>query len=77
MGLMQTGTAHFWRYTAALVCALVALALPLTIRSQQAASKETIGWVPREILERPVILRHGIGVAHQKVTTSSTQAQAF
>src|SRR5690348_3923334 len=67
----------FRRYTAALACALLALALPLTVRPQQAASKETIGWVPREILERPVTLRQGVGVAHQKVTTSSPQAQAF
>ncbi|MFY9532044.1 MAG: thioredoxin domain-containing protein [Candidatus Acidiferrales bacterium] len=38
---------------------------------------EVIGWVPREVLERPVSLRTGIGNLHEKVTTSSTQAQAF
>ncbi|MGH9774472.1 MAG: tetratricopeptide repeat protein [Candidatus Acidiferrales bacterium] len=41
------------------------------------AESELIGWVPREILERPVTLRQGIGTAHEKVTTSSSQAQAF
>jgi len=33
--------------------------------------------VPREILERPVPLRQGIGTVHEKVTTSSPEAQAF
>ncbi len=36
-----------------------------------------IGWVPQEILERPVILRKDIGNAHEKVTTGSSQAQGF
>ena len=35
------------------------------------------GPVPREILERPVPLRSGIGTLHEKVTTSSQEAQAF
>ena len=35
------------------------------------------GPVPREILERPVALRTGIGTLHQKVATSSQEAQAF
>lgn len=35
------------------------------------------GPVPREILERPVALRTGIGALHEKVTTSSQEAQAF
>lgn len=33
--------------------------------------------VPREILERPVTLRQGVGSIHEKVTTSSTDAQSF
>jgi protein-disulfide isomerase/Tfp pilus assembly protein PilF len=36
-----------------------------------------IGWIPREILERPVVLRHDVGNVHEKVTTSSPEAQAF
>lgn len=33
--------------------------------------------VPREILDRPVTLRSGIGSVHEKVTTTSAEAQAF
>ena len=36
-----------------------------------------VGWVPQEILERPVSLRSGIGTIHEEVSTSSNQAQAF
>src|SRR5579863_9913519 len=35
------------------------------------------GPVPREILDRPVTLRTGIGTVHEKVSTSSPEAQAF
>jgi tetratricopeptide (TPR) repeat protein len=35
------------------------------------------GWVPTEILNRPVPLRKGIGSIHDLVTTSSPQAQSF
>jgi tetratricopeptide (TPR) repeat protein len=35
------------------------------------------GPVPREILVRPVELRTGIGTVHEKVSTSSPEAQAF
>jgi tetratricopeptide (TPR) repeat protein len=35
------------------------------------------GPVPREILDRPVTLRSGIGTVHEKVSTNSTEAQAF
>src|SRR5262245_61093329 len=36
-----------------------------------------MGWVPQEILERPVPLRPGTGNVHEVVTTSSAEAQAF
>lgn len=36
-----------------------------------------IGWVPQELLERPVPLRDGTGTAHSKVTTTVPHAQAF
>jgi tetratricopeptide (TPR) repeat protein len=36
-----------------------------------------VGWVPQEILDRPVSLRQGIGTLHDRVTTSSPQAQAY
>src|SRR5260221_5107831 len=35
------------------------------------------GPVPREILDRPVPLRSGIGTVHQKISTSSPEAQSF
>jgi tetratricopeptide (TPR) repeat protein len=36
-----------------------------------------MGWVPREILERPVALREGTGNAQDALSTSSPEAQAF
>jgi protein-disulfide isomerase len=36
-----------------------------------------VGWVPAEILERPVPLRKDIGNLHEKVSTASSEAQAF
>jgi tetratricopeptide (TPR) repeat protein len=36
-----------------------------------------VGWVPKELLERPVPLRQGIGAVHNKVTTTIPQAQSF
>ena len=35
------------------------------------------GWVPRQILERPVPLRAGVGNNREKVSTRSAEAQAF
>jgi tetratricopeptide (TPR) repeat protein len=42
-----------------------------------APDENMVGWVPREILERPVTLRQGIGALHDQVTSSSPEAQAF
>jgi Tfp pilus assembly protein PilF len=36
-----------------------------------------MGWVPREVLERPVPLRRDIGNAHEAVTTRKPEAQAY
>lgn len=36
-----------------------------------------VGWVPRELLERPIPIREGIGTVAEKVTTDSAEAQAF
>jgi tetratricopeptide (TPR) repeat protein len=36
-----------------------------------------VGWVPQEILERPVPLRSGIGKIHEQVSTASKPAQEF
>ena len=41
------------------------------------SDEEHVGWVPRELVDRPVGLRDGIGNENDPVTTSSPQAQAF
>lgn len=50
---------------------------PAQAQSQAPSPGEKIGWVPVAILERPVPLRGGIGNLHEKVTTSSPQAQKY
>jgi protein-disulfide isomerase/Tfp pilus assembly protein PilF len=47
------------------------------VLAQHESHETLVGWVPQEILERPVSLRRGIGNLHEKVTTSSSEAQAF
>ena len=44
---------------------------------QSSSEPEDIGWVPRELLERRVSLRDGLGPVHQEVTTSSSEAQKY
>src|SRR5208282_145495 len=51
--------------------------VPAFAQNEPHHDHDNIGWVPREILERPVPLRQGIGNLHEEVTTSSPQAQAF
>jgi len=46
-----------------------------TMRST--SEHDDIGWVPRELLERPALLRDGLGPVHQSVTTSSSEAQRY
>ena len=41
------------------------------------ADSPPVGWVPRELLLRPLPLRDGVGKAHEQVTTTSKEAQAF
>ena len=52
-------------------------ALSLTASAQHAGHEEKIGWVPHSILEKPTILKEGIGKIHDPVTTSSSEAQAL
>ena len=62
-----------------LLTALAAALVPAAWGQEDphAACAGSIGWVPREVLERPLPLRTGIGVALEAVTTSSAEAQAF
>jgi len=51
--------------------------VPLAVGQFQHEGHANGGPVPREILERPVPLRQGIGSAHEAVSTSSPEAQVF
>jgi len=52
--------------------------VPLAVAQHQGHEpKEAIGWVPREVLERPLPLRQGIGKLHEEVTTTLPEAQAY
>ena len=54
------------------------LACVLGVQAQETEhSGHSGGPVPREILERPVTLRTGIGTLHEKVSTNSAEAQEF
>ena len=62
-----------------LAAGILLLIIPATIFAQADAhaGHATVGWIPEEILSRPVALRTGIGFYHEKVTTSSALAQKF
>jgi tetratricopeptide (TPR) repeat protein len=60
---------------------LVAWAPDAAVRADEdahaACAAAPMGWVPHEILERPVPLRPGTGNSREDVTTSSPQARAY
>jgi tetratricopeptide (TPR) repeat protein len=65
-------------------CSLIVFALALAVSlawpalaQHEGHDASMVGWVPREILERPVTLRQGVGALHDPVTTSSPEAQSF
>lgn len=64
------------RITLGLICALT-LAAGAQAQHEHHGDGDSVGWVPREILQRPVTLREGIGKISDPVTTSSQEAQAF
>ena len=52
--------------------------VPLAVAQHEGHQpKDAIGWVPREVLERPLPLRQGIGKLHEEVTTTSPEAQSY
>ena len=59
-----------------LICVL-SLATATLAQHEHHGDEDSVGWVPREILQRPVVLREGIGKINDPVTTSSAEAQAF
>jgi len=56
---------------------LAACLAPVLAQHENHSGDDSVGWVPLEILERPVQLRSDIGNLHEKVTTNSAEAQAF
>jgi len=60
----------------ALVCVLPLAAITLA-QHEHHGDEDSVGWVPREVLQRPVALREGIGKINDPVTASSPEAQAF
>src|SRR5712692_8863269 len=60
----------------ALICVLLLAAVTLA-QHEHHGDEDSVGWVPREILQRPVALREGIGKINDPVTTSLPEAQAF
>jgi tetratricopeptide (TPR) repeat protein len=59
-----------------MVAALI-LILGSTNSAQDSHSAHRTASLPRELVERPLALRSGIGVAHDVVSTDSREAQAF
>jgi tetratricopeptide (TPR) repeat protein len=63
------------------ICRFAFLSVSILLSSLAAPAQheghEPGGMVPQEILARPLPPRQGIGTAHEKVTTSSAEAQAF
>ena len=72
---MQKTIGHYF-----LIVSMLVLAVSLASASfaqHQEHDANMVGWVPREILERPVPLRQGVGALHDPVTTSSPEGQSF
>src|SRR5947209_15570624 len=68
---------HRCGLTAAAGILLLMIPARIFAQADEHANHATVGWVPEEILDRPVALRTGIGVYHEKVNTSSALAQKF
>jgi len=69
----------FWPALSILTIGTSVLMLSIAVAGKldHSHQHDRIGYVPREIANRPVPLRTGIGVFHQRVTTSSAKAQKF
>jgi tetratricopeptide (TPR) repeat protein len=63
---------------ASFLLALTLAGLPASAQDDpHAACAASAGWVPREILARPIPLRPGTGNSREEVTTASPEARAF
>ncbi len=76
---VEKGLAWTWIALPAILqaCLLVLCVAPARAQHDGHEGHEVVGWVPQEILKRPLTLRRDIGNLHEKVSTSSAQAQAF
>src|ERR1700676_67893 len=75
---MQNLRRHLIQCCSILILAiLAAIAGPFAGAQEAEHTAHAAGPVPREILDRPVPLRSGIGTVHQKISTSSPEAQSF
>jgi len=75
--LRAPATTSFRAARLSLALAAIVLAAAAPALAQHEGHDGTIGWVPEEILTRPVGLRQNIGNLHEKVSTGSAEAQAF
>src|SRR5437016_490539 len=77
----DTWSGHAWLLVARLAilqaCLLAVWVAPSIPQHEGHEGHEIVGWAPNEILERPLPLLHDVGNLHEKVTTSSAEAQAF
>lgn len=75
---MNQRTPEIWRRVSPCIVGLISLLLSAPpLKAQHEGHEGMVGWVPQELLERPVPLREGIGSAHSKVSTAVPHAQAF
>lgn len=65
------------RFAATTVAAACLAALSAAAQDDPHAACAAVGWVPREVLDRPVPVRSGIGRAHEALPNASAQVQAL
>ena len=65
------------RRAAACLLASVLLTVPIRAQEDPHANCASMGWVPREILERPLPLRTGTGNSADAASTTSSEALAY
>jgi tetratricopeptide (TPR) repeat protein len=62
-----------------MIAAAAALPLLLALQAPPAAAchDEAVGWVPLDLMQRPITIQKDVGLVHEAVTTKSPEAQAF
>lgn len=76
--LQKRASGFVWLVEGLLLLALMQwVGLRIGAQADNSEVNERIGWVPAELMQRPVTLRKGVGTMHEQVSTSSKQAQSF